>query len=140
MADLQWTPDLSVGSNEIDDQHKELFSRINDLRSAMSQGKGRAEISKTTKFLEDYVVTHFGTEEKLMARHDYPDAAAHKARHTEFIKDFTDLKRKLEQLESQQAVTSFLVIDIQRRLVEWLMNHIGKVDKALGSYLSSRVK
>ena len=136
MADLQWDPNLSVGVAEIDDQHKELFTRINSLRSAMSEGKGRSEISRTTRFLEEYVVIHFGTEEKYMSRYNYPEYAAHRAKHAEFVHDFADLKKKLEQLESQQAITSFLVIDLQRRLVEWLLNHIGKVDKALGFFLS----
>jgi hemerythrin len=136
MAELQWDPNLSVGVTEIDAQHKELFARINSLRAAMSEGKGKTEISKTTTFLEEYVVIHFGTEEKYMSKYDYPEYAAHRAKHAEFVRDFADLKRKLEQLESQQAITSFLVIDLQRRLVDWLLNHIGKVDKALGFFLS----
>jgi hemerythrin len=133
--DLQWTPDLSVGVDEIDDQHKELFQRLNNLRIAMSQGKGRTEIGKTVKFLEDYVVAHFATEEKRMERYEYPAFSAHKAEHEAFIKDFSNFKKKLENIDTQGGITSFLVIEMQRRLYDWLINHIGRIDKALGNYL-----
>ncbi|MHB9035807.1 MAG: hemerythrin domain-containing protein, partial [Armatimonadota bacterium] len=56
---VQWTPDLAVGVREIDDQHRELFKRVNDLLEAMSKGKGRDEIAKVVAFLGNYVVTHF---------------------------------------------------------------------------------
>ncbi len=133
--DLQWTPALSVGVNEIDDQHKELFQRLNNLRIAISQGKGRAEIGKTVKFLEDYVIEHFTTEEKHMGRYGYPAYGAHKAEHDAFIKDFSTFKKKLENIETRGGITSFLIIEMQRRLYDWLINHIGKVDKVLGNYL-----
>jgi hemerythrin len=36
---MQWTEDLSVGVETIDNQHKELFSRINSLADAIRLGK-----------------------------------------------------------------------------------------------------
>ena len=36
---MQWTEDLTVGVEAIDNQHKELFSRINSLADAIRQGK-----------------------------------------------------------------------------------------------------
>lgn len=63
---IEWTQDLSTGSDEIDNQHKELFRRINSLLDACNQGKGREEIGKTVQFLEDYVITHFSAEEEYM--------------------------------------------------------------------------
>jgi hemerythrin len=138
--ELRWTSDLSVGVQEIDNQHKELFERINSLRTAMSLGKGRTEIGKTVKFLEEYVVEHFSTEEKYMSRYDYGAYLVHKAEHQAFIKDFSEFKKKLEGLESQGGITSFLTIDVQHRLVDWLLNHIGKIDKSLGAFLATEMK
>lgn len=136
--EFKWTPDLSVGVDLIDNQHQELFKRINALRAAMSQGKGKLEIGKTLTFLEDYVVEHFTTEERHMRVHDYAAYPAHKAEHAAFVKEFLEFKKRFEALESQGAITSFATIEIQRRLVDWLLNHIGKVDKALGTFLSSK--
>ncbi len=132
---VQWTPDLSVGVNLIDDQHKELFKRVNQLLEATSQGKGKDEIGKTLQFLSDYVVTHFGTEEKAMIQHGYGGIAAHKAEHLAFLRDFGDLAKGYD---SQGASTS-LVLSLQRRVVDWLINHIGKSDKALGAFLKTKL-
>ena len=63
---IEWTEDLATGVPEIDAQHKELFSRINRLLEACNQGQGRAEVGKTLAFLEEYVLIHFSTEEKIM--------------------------------------------------------------------------
>lgn len=136
---FEWNQSLSVGVDVIDQQHQELIKRINSLRDAMSQGKGRGEVAKTVDFLADYVVEHFDTEERYMARFDYAAAMHHKAEHRAFMEDFGKLKKQYDALESQGAITSFVTIDIQRRLVDWLINHIGKVDKSLGAFLSGRV-
>jgi hemerythrin len=129
---VQWTSDLAVGVTQIDDQHKELFKRLNDLLEAMSKGKGREEIDKVVSFLANYVISHFETEEKLMARHSYPQFVAHKTQHSIFVSDFTNMKRNFE---SGVSVSS--VIAVQKRISDWLVNHIGKTDKALGAFLNS---
>ncbi|MEK7700013.1 MAG: hemerythrin domain-containing protein [Planctomycetota bacterium] len=63
---VQWSENLAVGVTMIDDQHKGIFSRINTLMSAMSQGKGKEEVGKVLEFLADYTKKHFSAEEKLM--------------------------------------------------------------------------
>ncbi|MHB8171886.1 MAG: bacteriohemerythrin [Thermincolia bacterium] len=131
---IQWTQDLAVGVNEIDNQHKELFAKVNKLIEAMHQGKGKEEIGEVVSFLEKYVIEHFGTEEKLMTKHNYPNFTAHKGHHNEFIKDFNALKKEFEF----KAANTFLVIQIQRRVVDWLIDHIGKVDKELGKFLQNK--
>ncbi len=132
---VQWTPDLAVGVSLIDDQHKELFKRINQLLEASSQGKGKEEIGKLIQFLSDYVVTHFGTEEKAMVQHGYGGIAAHKGEHLAFLRDFGDLAKSYE---AQGASTS-LVIALQRRVIDWLNNHIRQSDKALGVFLKTKL-
>lgn len=101
----------------------------------MSQGKARGEIGEVLKFLEEYVVIHFGMEEKHMLVGKYPEYALHKEQHAEFIKDFLELKKEFEA----QGASSMLVIKIQRRVCDWLVAHISKTDKALGAFLKVRV-
>ncbi len=62
---LQWSDVLASGSTEIDDQHKELFASVNGMLAAFEKGSAdRQEIGKIVAYLTDYVVFHFGTEEK----------------------------------------------------------------------------
>ncbi|TDA70564.1 MAG: bacteriohemerythrin [Clostridia bacterium] len=132
---MQWSNSLATGVGEIDSQHKELIERVNKLLEACNQGRGKEEVGGIIKFLEDYVVTHFGTEERFMARYAYPEAAAHKQQHAEFVKNFGELK---SQFAADGPSLQF-VMRVNRVVVDWLINHISKVDKALGAYLKTRM-
>jgi hemerythrin len=131
---IEWTDDLATGVDEIDRQHKELFLRINGLLDACSQGKGKGEVAKVIRFLEDYVVEHFSTEENHMVRFSYPSYGPHKAQHLEFLDNFSRLKEQFER----EGAGLYIVLKTNDILVDWLKNHIRKTDKALASFLSAR--
>lgn len=130
---IEWTPYLSVGNNVIDNQHKELFSRLNGLIDAMSDGHSEEELSAFIGFLGDYVVVHFRTEEDLMDRYSYAATTAHKAQHAALVNDFMLIKQQLETTGASEP----LAIAIEKRLSDWLINHIGRVDKLLGAFLKT---
>lgn len=130
---ILWTDDLATGVAMIDSQHQELFIRIGNLLDACSEGKGRFEVEKTIKFLEDYVITHFKTEETHMINAAYPGYGDHKKQHIEFMENFEKLKEQLKT--SGPGLT--IVITTNHLVVDWLKNHIRKVDKALGEYLKT---
>lgn len=103
---IEWTQNLAVGVTEIDNQHKELFKRVNQYLEAMMERRGKEEIGKVIKFLENYVVTHFGTEERYMELHNYPDQRLHKEQHAAFIKTFNDIRAiatKTAQVSTQSS-------------------------------------
>ncbi|MDQ7784845.1 MAG: bacteriohemerythrin [Desulfomonilaceae bacterium] len=129
---IEWNEDLKVGVEEIDEQHRELFRRVNDLAEAMWDGKGKEESGKVMDFLGDYVVTHFATEERHMSSQGYPDYAAHKRLHDRFVEDFYTLRSQFDSGE----VTSSMVIRILDETCEWLKSHIKGTDKKLGSFLN----
>ncbi|MDH4121535.1 MAG: bacteriohemerythrin [Deltaproteobacteria bacterium] len=130
-----WRNDLSIGVELIDNQHKELFVRINNLLDACTQGKGAEEVGSVIKFLEDYVVTHFTDEVGLMTKHRYPEIEGHKALHDQFIQGFNKLK---DQFEKEGATINF-VIQVNQVVVDWLVNHISRVDKKLGAFLKDKM-
>ncbi|OQZ04252.1 MAG: hypothetical protein B6D34_04570 [Candidatus Brocadia sp. UTAMX1] len=132
---IQWTESLSVGVGTIDEQHKGIFSRVNNLLSAMAQGKGRDEVGKVIVFLADYVVKHFSAEEAIMAKNNYDGLLSQKAEHAQFIKDFSVLKKDFET----RGVTPHLVIQVQQKICNWLTNHIGNEDKKIGAFLKMKV-
>lgn len=130
---LQWTPDMAVGVGVIDNQHKELFARFGKLLDAMSQGNGKDEMAATVKFLQDYVITHFGTEETMMARYAYPSTAAHRAEHSQFVQDFLEVKKQMES----SAAGPVAMIATMKQLGAWLPKHIGGTDKQFGAFLQT---
>ena len=129
-----WTEDLATGVRTIDSQHKELFVRINDLLEGCKIGKGKIEVEKLIRFLEDYVVTHFAEEEKHMLAHGYPGYAEHKAQHKEFMENFMKIRNQLEAEGPGLAI----VVSTNHFVVDWLKSHIRRVDTKLGNFLKEK--
>ena len=78
------TKDLETGNRIIDNEHRELLNAVNALLDACSAGKGRAQVSSTVKFLNDYVDRHFAHEEQLQKQSGYPGYEAHHAFHEKY--------------------------------------------------------
>ena len=131
---VKWTEDLSVGVGTIDAQHKELFATADALLEAVGRGEGHGEVTKVVAFLEEYVENHFRMEEMYMKRYSYSGYPEHKIEHTAFIGDFYDLRQELDN----DGVTPELTVRLAETLGDWLVNHIGRMDKALGAFLKDR--
>jgi hemerythrin len=128
---IRWTPALAVGVPAIDEQHQELFLRVDRLVQAML-ASDTAEVARLMDFLGAYVVEHFRMEEALMRRHLYPGSALHKAAHDRFLKDFGDLRARLEI----RGAVSFVTIQLKTWLCEWLVAHVSGTDLALARHLN----
>lgn len=133
---IKWTEDLSVGVDEIDNQHKELIEKINNLAESIKENKGKEEVVKTLKYLEDYVAGHFSMEESYMEELGYEDYSSHKKEHASFIMDFLNLKLEL----SGNLPNITLVVHVYKRIWEWFKEHICKVDKSLGDFLKIKLQ
>lgn len=131
---VQWRDSLNIGIESIDDQHKELFSRTNELLNACNTGKGNEEVGRLIDFLEDYVVTHFRDEERLQLKLNYPKYKEHKVLHDNFIKEVKGLKERFFNGGS----TLTLTIEINKKVIDWLINHIGKMDREFGNYIKEQ--
>jgi len=128
---IKWDKSLAVGVQLIDEQHQELFRRVNALLEAMLAAKGKDEIGKLLAFLKDYVVEHFGAEQALMLKHRYPAFAQHKAQHDDFVKTFLEVASEFEK----KGATGGIAIKLNSFLGAWLRDHIGSTDMALGKFL-----
>ncbi len=132
---VEWTPDLGTEVKEIDDQHKELFKRIDSLLEAWKQGKAVAEVDKVIAFLTEYVVFHFGNEQNYMNKYGYTNTVQHLAQHDQFVKAFGRLRDRF----AAEGVKPELIEDATQLLVDWLKNHIKYSDKALGLFLKRKL-
>ena len=132
---IEWTKDLAVGIAKIDEQHQELFRKIDQLLEACRQCKGKETVGETIRFLGDYVIEHFGNEERYMDRYNYPESAGHKEQHRQFINSFQELKKKFET----DGPGTNIVILTNRIVVNWLNSHIRNVDKVLGVFLKTKM-
>ncbi len=126
-----WKPDLAVGVKAIDEQHKEIFRRVDVLLESCKAGKGKAVVGETLDFLEDYVIQHFMAEENIQLHYSYPGYAAHKQEHEGFIKNVEALRKKFEK----EGPSLKMIIETDRVVVDWLVKHIKKTDMDLGKFL-----
>ena len=129
---LEWTPALSVGIEEIDAQHRELFRRAGGLLDAVREGNAGG-VSELVGYLHRYAVTHFGAEEAAMRERRYPGYVRHKAEHDRFIADLLDLAE-----EHDDRGGAFVAPRLDRWLAAWLREHVSGTDAELGRFLSSR--
>jgi len=127
---IEWSNTLSTGLEWQDRHHKELFKRINALLEAMTLGHGKEEVGKVFDFLDDYFVFHFEAEEQAMSKYNYPSMISHLAEHTGFIERIAELRE-----EFRKGPSTALAIRVQREVVDWLIRHIGDVDKNLGAFI-----
>ena len=128
---IEWRESLATGDAEIDEQHKELFKRFNNLLTACNLGKGKEEVAGLLLFLNDYIRSHFTAEEELQIRHRYPSYDAHKEQHDKFRRDLMELERQFDADGASVA----LVIQTNQTLVNWLIKHISGTDKELAGFL-----
>ena len=128
---VQWQNSYSVGIRLVDEQHMELIKLTNKLFNNCMEGQER---SKST-FLEiiheavDYTGYHFGTEEKIMERVNYPDYVRHKCEHINFVREVFS---KVEDFKAGKMLAPITFVYFLR---DWVLHHIAVNDKKMGAYL-----
>jgi hemerythrin len=130
-AVINWTKELSVGVEEIDVQHQELFNRINALLSACETDLYSQETHELMGFLHTYVLEHFTAEETLMRTAGYPDEEAHRRQHLGFCRRLSELDRELLALPEPGLILN----QLNEMVVDWLYEHICMEDRKLGEFL-----
>lgn len=131
---MKWTDSLSVGIEQIDFQHKTLINAINELFDACSKGMGRKKITETLEFMKNYTVTHFKDEEEVQRKCGYPDFVNHKKIHDDFVKQVIVYSNRLET----EGPNISLVVDFNKFVNSWLMEHISNEDKKIGQFINSK--
>jgi len=129
---LTWTDDLAVGFGRIDEQHRELFARYNELVEECMTGRGRQSLAPMLDFLTGYAAEHFAEEERIMELYAYPGSDRHRQEHEEFYERIAAIRIDL-QLNGPSAA---LVSAITHSLVDWLVRHVRQVDVQLGKFLA----
>ena len=129
MKAIAWSKILSVGVEEIDDDHRRLIAIFNELNHAVASGASAEYRAATLDELLKCTAWHFSHEERLMLKHDYPARAAHTAAHVELIEAATALQAKLALADKAVANDELAFLD------RWLTEHILTVDQHLGGFL-----
>ena len=130
MKDIVWSDILSVGVDEIDEDHHKLVGIFNILNHAVTAGDAPDYLAAVLEELINCTVWHFSHEERLMLKYGYEGIEEHKAEH----RDLVDSARQLQQeiLQAEKPVADEEIVFLER----WLTEHILTFDMRLGAYLS----
>jgi hemerythrin-like metal-binding protein len=130
VKDIVWSKILSIGVEEVDEDHRKLVSIFNTLNHAVGAGESPEYLAATLEELINCTVWHFSHEERLMLKYQYKDMEVHKAEHRELIEAAKELQQELLQGSGPMAERHIEILE------RWLTEHILTADMRLGAYLS----
>ncbi|MEJ6949830.1 bacteriohemerythrin [Natronospora cellulosivora (SeqCode)] len=130
-----WKDNYNIGVKIVDQQHKELFNRLNSflkvVRSEEKLEDKLEEINKTLGFMEEYVVVHFESEEKVQKKYNYPDYEKHHEIHENFKREINEFKEKF----NEDQYNEILIMEFSGKLLTWLISHVTGEDQILADYV-----
>ena len=126
-----WTERLSVGVAEIDDQHRELYRRINLFLCALAEKRGKDELRPLVAYLKEYIGDHFAAEQQMMELSGYAHLGDHMIAHHWFEDRYCRLVEHLDK----EGETFGIARDLLELLVTWLDTHLETTDRQFGTYL-----
>jgi hemerythrin-like metal-binding protein len=126
MPKIEWDESLSVGNDEIDNQHKEWIAIFNNMHTTIMRG-GAGDVRniglKALRAMQEYARYHFDFEEQYMRKMGYPDLFEHKRIHKDFDNKIYAYIRDI------QAGELVLDTEILKIIKNWLYGHIATEDK-----------
>jgi len=126
---MVWDKSYETGNVEVDNEHKQLFTLVQRVIDAAFTNR-EEKIETTMNFLADYTVKHFAHEERLMDESSYPKTDEHKAQHKNFLNDVGEMWKRIK-VENDTLKSS---LDINRVVVDWLIEHVLGSDKMLADH------
>ena len=82
---INWSEDLSIGNNDIDEVHKNLIDIYNELIVYIETKENRDKFALILSKMTDYCLMHFKKEEEYMKKLGFPDFKMHKNYHKDYI-------------------------------------------------------
>ncbi len=125
---IRWDDKLKVGNLEIDSDHRELVSLINDfeIEAKSASGIDRHRIQVTLERLQLYAHDHFAREEYIQAVAKYAGLEENRRQHLALRKTLAEYIRKFNADEFADAAAA--AAEMSAFLDDWLMTHIVEVD------------
>lgn len=130
MPFIEWSDELKVGNETIDEHHRHLVELLNNAHDAFVYGMKKGELRRTIDALGQYAEQHFAAEESFMQNCAYPDYEEHLEDH----RAFRATVQQLHLLHVGDNQPTYL--EITDFLLEWLIRHINIVDRGLFDYLA----
>jgi hemerythrin-like metal-binding protein len=127
MGIFTWNSTFVLGVELIDEQHRILISRIDQLYDHLVTNERSVDFDKVIADIVDYTDFHFRSEEELMARSGYPSLDDHLPEHHKFEANIKNYSKKSDRGDEWK-------MELFQYLQDWLIDHILDTDKQFASY------
>ncbi|MDD5413010.1 MAG: hemerythrin domain-containing protein [Methylobacter sp.] len=128
MALIEKTDVLTVGYDQIDNDHDEFINLLNELDSA-----GNANFPVLFKQLYEQTEQHFERENQLMKQFSYPGETEHKGEHQRVLGEFKQFKSRVDK-----GLIAFGRSFVKDRLPQWFGLHVTTMDSALVTHINKQ--
>jgi hemerythrin len=129
MKDLVIDHILTVGIDEIDEDHRRMVDLFNILNHSVTEGAAADYVGAVLEELINCTAWHFSHEERLMLKYGYEGIEEHKMEHKDLINGVRELQQKYLQVGTLDEKEDLDYLE------HWLTEHILGTDMKLGSYL-----
>ena len=135
MAYIEWDDTLETGVDSIDEQHRYLFSLMNDVYESAHSDDPAADLVEDVMYrLADYVTQHFEDEQILMAEAGFPNLGIHRGMHERLT---AETMQMMARFINGEDVSPVALVDF---LGGWLRNHILEEDRRIAAFVHGRGK
>ena len=132
MAFIDWSAELSVGVEEVDEDHQKLVGMVNNIHDTVAAGTDPDTLADLLEELISYTSWHFRHEERLMQNYGDPGLFDHKKEHEDLARQATVLYEKF--LGGDESVPGMLLPFLK----DWLSKHITGTDMEMGRFLAQQ--
>lgn len=133
-----WKDKYKIGVEKIDEQHRELFRRVEDfIKTVRSEGiweEKQQKVQETLEFMSGYVVSHFADEEAYQQEINFPEYEEHRQLHERFK---TEVGKYVDRF-AEEGFDEELVQEFSGKLMTWLIYHVAGVDQNIGTYAAGQ--
>jgi hemerythrin-like metal-binding protein len=127
---IKWDQSMSVGSDVFDGHHKIIIDCLNGLHPLLGKSGAKEELLAILSRFEEFVLIHFGEEERALRQANYPDWRSHKDQHDQMYDVVFNLKAGVEKGQNLEAAYLHEII------YNWLVKHILVEDKKYETFLA----
>lgn len=129
---FRFTDDCLTGIEQIDDEHRSLFSILNQIVDTLEHNEGVTDESQKLETyiarLKEYGQVHFSHEEAYMEEHQDLELEQQKRQHKYFMMKLSSI----DLMDLNQAEKRKILEDMLQYLTKWLYQHILGSDTLIG--------
>lgn len=120
---LDWIPEFKLDIAEMDEQHEQLITLINNFNEAHLAQKTKKELKDHLNSFVDFTAYHFGNEENYFTHFNYENSSEHANEHQEFLK-------RIKNFQEAYNGNKIKKIDVELNYIKvWLYKHFSETDK-----------